>query len=138
MGSKNTNHRPTFADIVAEVDATPSSPVVVAPVEPGKYSGSTLYDPDGHALVEAGSRELGPEELRAAVLDGARLAWDECGCGGYCNAIEWPEREDLVREARRSAPRYQKNAGVHVRMLTGNGGDVVLAAGRVRWGDLLQ
>lgn len=138
MGSKNTHHRPTFAEIVAEVDATPSSPVVAAPVEPGKYSGSTLYDPDGHALVEAGSRDLSPDELRAAVLDGARLAWDDCGCGGYCNAIAWPAREDLIREAHRSAPRFQKNTGVHVRMLTGNGGDVVLAEGRVRWGDLLH
>jgi hypothetical protein len=139
MGSKNTHHRPTFAEIVAEVDATPSSPLVTTTeAEPGKYSGSTLYDPDGHALVEAGSRDLSPEELRAAVLDGARLAWDDCGCGAYCNAIEWPSPADTLREAERGVPRYQKNAGVHVRLLTGNGGDVVLAAGKVRWGDLLQ
>lgn len=138
MGSKNTHHRPTFAQIVAGVDATPSSLVTEPPVEAGRYSGSTLYDPDGHALVEAGSLELTPEQLRDAVLGGARLAWDDCGCGPVCNEIEWPAPEAVLAEAHRSTPRYQKNTGVHVRKLTGNGGDVVLAEGRVRWGDLLH
>lgn len=137
MAKKHTVHRPTLREIVADLDA---SPVAADPddVVPGKYSGDTLYDPDGHALVEAGEHRLAPEETRAAVLAGARLAWDDCGCGGYCNEIVWPAPADLAGAAAQGAPRYGKNDGAHARLLTGNGGDVVLAEGRVRWGDLLH
>jgi hypothetical protein len=137
MAKKHTVHRPTLREIVADLDASPA-PLEPDQVVPGKYSGDTLYDPDGHALVEAGERALTPDEVRAAVQGGARLAWDDCGCGGYCNEITWPEPSALADAAAAGSPRYGKNDGSHVRLLTGNGGDVVLAEGRVRWGDLLH
>lgn len=137
MGTKNA-HRQTIKEIVADLEQAPASPPEPVLIEPGKYSGDTLYDPDGHALVETADDDLTPEQTRAAVLDGARLAWDDCGCGGYCNAIEWPAPTDLRREAERAAPRFRKNTGAHVQRLAGNGGDVLLAVGGVRWGDLLH
>jgi hypothetical protein len=136
--NKGGSKRLTFAEIVAAVEATPPPIPEPRDVRPGRYSGDTLYDLDGNPLGETDARALEPEEVRAAVLAGAQLVWDACGCGGYCNDLEWPDLVALRREAKRSAPQYHKRDPVRVERLTGAGGEVLLATGGLRWGDLVR
>jgi hypothetical protein len=107
-------------------------------IEPGVFNGTTLYDPEGREVAPADGRSLSPREVRAAVLGGARLVWDPCGCGGYCNNLAWPDEVALRRQARLSPPRFRKNHPVDVVVLTGAGGTVLLASGGVQWGDVIR
>ena len=138
MNSKGGSRRQTFAEIVAAVESAPTLLPEEPKVTPGHYSGDILYDLAGHPLHEVDDRALETEEIRTAVLDGARLVWDACGCGGYCNALEWPESVQLRTEALKAAPRFRKNDRARVTRLTGAGGDVLLVAGGLRWGDLFR
>ena len=138
MSSKGGPKRETFAEIVAAVEAQPSVLPDEPTATPGHYSGVILYDLAGHPLHQVNDRALDTEEIRTAVLDGARLVWDACGCGGYCNELEWPEVVQLRNEAAKAAPRFRKNDRAHVTRLTGAGGDVLLVAGGLRWGDLFR
>ena len=107
-------------------------------IKPGVFNGSTLYDPEGRELVPTDGRALEPARVQLAVLAGARLVWDACGGGGYCNDLECPDRVALRKEAERSLPRFRKSDPVKVEVLTGTGGDVLLASGRIRWGDIFR
>jgi hypothetical protein len=138
MNNNGGKRRETFAQIVAAVEAAPVLGDREPEVTPGLYSGETLFDLKGNALREFHDHALDPEEIRAAVLGGALLVWDSCGCGGYCNALEWPTQDELRREAEASAPRFRKNDPARVSLLTGDGGDVLLVAGGMRWGDLFR
>jgi hypothetical protein len=138
MNNKGGNRRETFAQIVAAVEAAPARADREPEVTPGLYAGETLFDLKGNALNEVDDHALDPEEIRAAVLGGALLVWDSCGCGGYCNALEWPTQDELWKEAEASAPRFRKNDRARVTRLTGDGGDVLLVAGGMRWGDLFR
>ncbi len=138
MNKKGGVRRQTFAQIVAAVDASPVAVDVQSEVTPGLYSGSTLFDLHGNALREVDDHTLDVEDIRAAVLGGALVVWDSCGCGGYCNALEWPAQDRLWKEAEASAPRFRKNDRARVSLLTGAGGDVLLVAGGLRWGDLFR
>ena len=136
--NKQRPRRQTFAEIVAVVDSTSSVLSEDVVIKPGVFNGSTLYDPEGRELVPTDGRALEPAGVQLAVLAGARLVWDACGCGGYCNDLEWPDRVALGKEAERSLPRFRKNDPVKVEALTGSGGDVLFASGRIRWGDIFR
>ena len=144
--NKQRPRRQTFAGIVAVVDSTSSVLSEDVVIKPGVFNGSTLYDPEGRELVPTEGRELVPTDGRAlepagvqlAILAGARLVWDACGCGGYCNDLEWPDRVALRKEAERSLPRFRKSDPVKVEVVTGSGGDVLFASGRIRWGDIFR
>jgi hypothetical protein len=138
MNHKGGSRRETFAQIVAAVETAPALKDREPEATPGLYSGETLFDLKGNALREVDDHALDPEEIRAAVLGGALLVWDSCGCGGYCNALEWPTQDKLRKEAEASAPRFRKNDRARVSLLTGAGGDVLLVAGGLRWGDLFR
>lgn len=138
MSGKRGSKRRTFAEIVAAVGSEPARIPEYGTATPGRYSGDVLYDPEGHPLHEVDDHALEAEEVRAAVLAGARVVWDSCGCGGYCNALEWPESAALRREAARSAPRFRKNDGGRVTRLAGAGGEVLLVAGGIRWGEVFR
>ena len=136
--NKQRPRRQTFAEIVAVVDSTSSVLSEDVVIKPGVFNGSTLYDPEGRELVPTDGRALEPAGVQLAVLAGARLVWDACGCGGYCNDLEWPDRVALGKEAERSLPRFRKSDPVKVEVLTGSGGDVLFASGRIRWGDIFR
>lgn len=138
MSNKGRAKRPTFAEIVAAVEAAPRTSVDPVEATPGRYCGTTLFDLAGHALNETDGRALEPQEIRAAALAGAGLVWDSCGCGGYCNDLVWVDSFALRQEAIRSAPTFHKRNPAHVQLLSGNGGEVLLVAGDLRWGDLLS
>lgn len=136
--NKQRPRRQTFAEIVAVVDSTSSVLSEDVVIKPGVFNGSTLYDPEGRELVPTDGRALEPAGVQLAVLAGARLVWDACGCGGCCNDLEWPDRVALRKEAERSLPRFRKSDPVKVEVLTGSAGDVLLASGRIRWGDIFR
>ena len=136
--NKQRPRRQTFAGIVAVVDSTSSVLSEDVVIKPGVFNGSTLYDPEGRELVPTDGRALEPAGVQLAVLAGARLVWDACGCGGYCNDLEWPDRVALRKEAERSLPRFRKSDPVKVEVVTGSGGDVLFASGRIRWGDIFR
>jgi hypothetical protein len=138
MSNRGGRKRTTFAQIVAEVDATPRAIIEPIAVTPGLFNGDALFDPSGNRLVEVDDRLLDPAEVHAAVLSGSRVVWDQCGCGGYCNELIWPDPAELRREANRSAPRNRKNHPARVTRWTGAGGDVLMIAGDYRWGDVLR
>jgi hypothetical protein len=138
MSTRGGVKRATFAQIVADVEARPTAFVEPLVITPGKFSGDKLYDLAGHQLTEIDGPALEPDEVRAGVLDGALVVWDACGCGGYCNALVWPEPADLRREAMKSGPRYRKGDPGRVTRWTGDGGDVLLIQGGYRWGDLFR
>lgn len=138
MSSKGGAKRQTFAEIVAEVDSAPVQFAESPEITPGLYSGGILYDLSGHPLHEVDDHLLEPDEIRASILAGANLVWDSCGCGGYCNDLEWLELASLQREAAKSAPRFRKHRAARVTRMTGTGGDVLLVAGDLRWGELFR
>ncbi len=138
MSSKSGSKKQTFAEIVAAVESDVPVPSKDSAISPGRFSGDTLYDLAGHALREVDDHALDPAEIRDAVLAGALLAWDSCGCGGYCNTLKWPDPESLLREASSAIPRFRKNHPARVTRLRGEGGDVLLVAGDLRWGDLFR
>jgi hypothetical protein len=138
MSNRGGQKRQTFAQIVAGIEETAPAGVEPVAVTPGKFSGETLFDLSGNRLTEVDGRSLQADEVRAAVLKGAVVVWDQCGCGGYCNALIWPDAVELRREAVRSAPRPRKNNRDRVTRLVGAGGEVLMIAGGYRWGDLLR
>jgi hypothetical protein len=130
--------RQTFAEIVSAVESAPVPVAEKLEVTPGLYSGEVLHDLAGHPLHEVDDHALDADEIRASVLAGALLVWDSCGCGGYCNTLQWPEAAALRQEASKSAPRFRKKQPARVTRMTGAGGDVLLVAGDLRWGDLFR
>ena len=138
MNNKQHPRGQSFAEIVAVVASTSSARSAEAVIKPGVYNGSTVYDPEGRELLTTDGRALEPAEVQSAVLAGARLVWDACGCGGYCGELKWPDRVALRKEAERSSPRFRISAPVRVEILTGGGGDVLLASGGIQWGDLIR
>ena len=138
MSRNGRARRPTFAEIVAAVEAMPAELSEPKEIKPGLFNGELLYDPEGRELTSTSDRALEPTEVRAAVLAGARVVWDSCGCGGYCNTLVWPDPAVLRREAERSSPRFRKNDPGRVDLLTGAGGDVLLVSGGMRWGEAIR
>ena len=81
--------------MVAVVLSSSSARSGEAVIKPGVYNGSLLYDPEGRKLLLTDGRALEPAEVQSAVLGGARLMWDACGCGSYRTQLEWPDRVAL-------------------------------------------
>ena len=80
---------PVFADIVEDFKAAP------APTRPPR---GQLIGPDGRCFYSV-ERELDPITAVALVADGAIVAWDSCGCQGYCELLwfEDSDRAELIR-----------------------------------------
>ena len=128
----------TFAEVLAEakddVSTTPEAEVC-----PGGYNtAGDLFDPVGNVLVRIGT--VTPKEAQRRIRDGARLAWETCGCGGWtgCEPIWIP---DDVRNKLSVAPkpRFVPKHGVEpwIDLWQGNGGPVVYAHGDVKWANAL-
>lgn len=124
----------TFADIVAEVTATPPrTPRVFAGFHDGYFG-----DPDGNAyrLVDD---QLSPRDAQYFARDGARVVHDPCGCGGYCG-LDWLSVRDVERLAVADPPvlRRRKHGLATLSLWQGAGGrSLIVAEGEVYWGDRL-
>ncbi len=131
--------RQPFVEILAEVRSEQS---IKPHVRPGRYNrAGDLFDPSGNRLSRVG--ELTAARAAELVRDGAQLAWESCGCGGWSGCLpEWidePARESLG-DGRPPQTRHKRHAApTWIDLWQGQGGatQVVYAHGNVVWGDAL-
>lgn len=130
MNKRGRRAQPVFTDIVNGVKDTPSLPSLPRP---------SLIAPDGSCFFHTG-RSLAPAEAVEMVAAGAVVAWDSCGCLGYCE-IDWfaaSDRAEFVRtgppELRQPAKRRNRGHGELTEWRTCTGDALVLASQDVRWG----
>jgi hypothetical protein len=117
-----------FAAVLRDLESSPSTPV-------GQPVDSSPRDPFGrrYDLVDA---SLSPGRALELVARGAAVAWDPCGCGGFCGYV-WLDRAavgELVASGRPRLPRKKDRWGRLSRWQADDGTDLVLAEADVRWG----
>jgi hypothetical protein len=88
----------TFADIVREVEQQPVVPE-------RDYSG--VVDPSGKRW-HRDEAEVSPARALELAGDGASVAWDNCGCGGYCG-FDWYTPEDVARMVAAGTPEVSRH-----------------------------
>jgi len=128
---------PTFAEVVRAVRTAPAPP---APAPPrGELVGhDRLVDPTGREHVRV-AHDVSPARALAAVVEGAQVVWDACGCAGSCG-LEWLDASQVARLVAAGAPkpRRRKDRVSHLSAWVADDGSVVLmAVADVRWGDVL-
>lgn len=127
----------TFADIVAEVEAEPGPTMEVcagAHNEDGDF-----FDPAGNRL-ERVRREITPKDAKRYLRNGAQLAWEACGCGGWSGCVpSWIAADVRRGLADGPKPRFvdRHDAPTWIDLWRGPNGSVVYAHGDVEWGDAL-
>lgn len=92
---------PTFADLVAEVRAAPAP--VARDVGPPPFR-----DPEGRVLERVASN-VSAAAAQSAVVAGARLAWEGCGCGGGWGGCTptWLDAAARARAVAAGSPRLR-------------------------------
>ena len=121
--------RETFAEMVREVRAQPVTR------EPRR---GDVTDPEGTRWFPSTS-SISEGQAHALVEGGARLAWDACGCGGYCG-FRWfgPDETERLVAARTPTVRNTKRRRGNISRWTSDDGRVlVVAEVEVRWADLM-
>lgn len=121
--------RQPFAEIVREVLQTPAKP------EP-RTGGIT--DPSG--TYWRPDTQISPTEALALAAGGASVAWDECGCGGYCG-FRWFSTDEVTWLVAAGAPTVRRTKRRRGNLSRWAGDDsplLVVAEDAVRWGDLLD
>ena len=131
--AKRSGRRPSFKDIVESVEVRPTPEA--APV-PGLH---------GNVLIDAALRryelvrdDLSAEEAHALAQSGARLVWDSCGCGGYCE-VKWFSAEEVRSMASTGPPKLhrKKRHEAIAEMRADDGSCVILVNGDPKWGNAL-
>jgi hypothetical protein len=120
----------TFADVVREVEQQPVVP------EPD-YSG--IVDPSGKRWHRH-EAEVSPARALELARAGTPVAWDDCGCGGYCG-FDWYTPEDVARMVAAGTPkvRHTKRRKGSLSVWTSGDGDVlVVVESAVQWGDVIS
>lgn len=119
----------TFAEVVREVEQRPVVPV-------RDYSG--VVDPSGRRWHQH-LAEISPARALELAKEGAPVAWDPCGCGGYCG-FDWYAADDVARMVAAGTPkvrqtkRHRGNLSVWT---SEDGGVLVVAEDAVQWGDVI-
>ncbi|MGY4643674.1 hypothetical protein [Cellulomonas sp. URHB0016] len=129
--------QPSFRDIVDAVKATPAA-TSSEPDEPGLYTDGRLVAPGGHLYTRAAGEISSADAFHAAAA-GAQVAWDPCGCGGYCG-LRWFDEADvaaMVALGRPNIRRTKKSRGSISEYRSEDGRGLLLMEGDVRWGDFL-
>ena len=119
-----------FAEVVREVEQQP-----VATVR--DYSG--VVDPNGRRWHQH-LAEISPARALELVKEGAPVAWDPCGCGGYCG-FDWFAADDVARMVAAGTPtvRHTKRKRGNLSVWTSDdGGVLVVAEDAVQWGDAIN
>jgi hypothetical protein len=128
--------RPTFRDIVAEVQRAPRQ---LIDVRPGSVNGKgQLFDPHGRLLTKDHA-QITPADAAEQIRQGALLAFEGCGCGGSgACSISWIDAP-MLRALRETKPTFVKGYGspTWIDLWSGDGVAVVFAHGDVEWGDAL-
>lgn len=131
---RRARSEPTFAAVVDDLQRRPPAPT--------PDDRSRLRSPDGRVFFPSVD-ELSPAEAAAMVAAGATVAWDSCGCQGYCG-MEWFPATDNARFLRAGPPEFVPrsrkvpHADGHLSAWRTDDGQVlVLATREVRWGGLM-
>lgn len=98
-----------------------------------------VTDPEG-ARWRRTTSSINPRQAHALAVQGARLAWDPCGCGGYC-AFTWFDAADVARLVAAGPPRARrtKTRRANISEWVGDDGrSLVVAEDAIRWADLLD
>ena len=120
----------TFADVVREVEQQPVVPVP-------DHSG--VVDPSGKRWHRH-LAEISPARALELAREGAPIAWDACGCGGYCG-FDWYSTEDVARMVAAGNPkvrRTKRRKGSLSVWTSGDGDVLVVAEDAVQWGDVIN
>ncbi|MCM0639522.1 hypothetical protein [Cellulomonas wangsupingiae] len=128
MSRKSDRHKP-FADIVREVR---EQPTVSEPEADG------VTDPEGTRWRPSRS-SISEAQAHALLQGGARVAWDPCGCGGYCG-FTWFGPDDTSRLMASGTPvvrNTKRRRGNISEWTAGDGRVLVVAEAAVRWADLM-
>jgi hypothetical protein len=129
-----TPRKPTFADIVSEVRATPAAAVDVTA---GRFSrAGQFFDPEGMLLTKTRSA-ISPTESVELLATGALVAFEGCGCGGFTGCdVTWLPPESLRQSG---SPRFVTGFGspTWIDVWTSDSSTVVFLHGDVKWGDAL-
>lgn len=119
----------TFAEVVREVEQQP--------VVPSRdYSG--VVDPSGRRWHQH-LAEISPARALELAKEGASIAWDPCGCGGYCG-FDWYAADQAARMVAAGTPnvRHTKRRSGNISVWTSeDGGVLVVAEEAVEWGDVI-
>ncbi|WP_258723260.1 hypothetical protein [Cellulomonas sp. NS3] len=127
--SRKPDRRKSFADVVREVL---EQPTVSEPESGG------VTDPEGTRWRPSKS-SISEGQAHALLKHGARVAWDPCGCGGYCG-FTWFGPEEAARLFASGTPtvRNTKRRRGNISEWTADDGRVlVVAEDAVRWADLM-
>ncbi|SHF50414.1 hypothetical protein SAMN05443575_0127 [Jatrophihabitans endophyticus] len=124
----------SFAEAVERLAARPTRP---RRVRAGRR-GDSWADPSGvaYTLVDDGLR---PSVALALAAQGARVVYDACGCGGVECELDWLSGAEVATLASRGRPPIVRSSEdgradlEHWR--SEEGGDLVVAAVDVSWGD---
>lgn len=119
-------HTQTFADIVREVEETPAPPTP-------DYSG--VVDPSG-TRWHRHLTEISPAQALRLAAEGASVAWDPCGCGGYCG-FRWFGPEEVAHMIAAGTPTVRhtkKRHGNISQWASEDGAVLVVAEDAVHWG----
>ena len=119
----------TFAEVVREVE---QQPVVTA----RDYSG--VVDPSGRGWHQHLAK-ISPGRALELAKEGAPIAWDRCGCGGYCG-FDWYAADQAARMVAAGTPnvRHTKRRSGNISVWTSeDGGVLVVAEDAVQWGDVI-
>lgn len=71
---------------------------------------------------------------------GARVAWDHCGCGGYCG-FDWYSPEEEARMLAAGTPdvgHTKRRQGALSLWTNDAGGSLIVAVNCVRWGGVID
>jgi hypothetical protein len=120
----------TFAEIVREVEDQPVVPVA---------DRTGVVDPSGRRWHQHVAR-ITPARALELASQGATVAWDPCGCGGYC-PFDWFGVDDVAALVASGKPsiRAKKNTwGNLSEWITSDGDVLVVAELSVRWGALID
>jgi hypothetical protein len=105
-------------------------------VRPGMFNrGGEFFDPSGRLLVLK-QQAVGPAEAVQRVSDGALVAFEGCGCGGWAGcAPEWFTGDRLLRLRTGPGPRFVRGHGAPtwIDVWASGAGEVVFAHGEVDW-----
>jgi hypothetical protein len=127
--SKHPKGKP-FVDIVREVEDQPVVPAA---------DSSGVVDPNGkrwhrHLL------KISPARALELAKEGALIAWDPCGCGGYCG-FNWYGAADAARMVAAGTPtvRSTKRRKGNISLWTSDdGGVLVVAEDAIQWGGVIN
>lgn len=119
----------TFAETVREVQGQPVVPEV---------DRSGAVDPSGKRWHQH-LAQISPARALELAMAGAAVAWDPCGCGGYCG-FDWYGAEDVARMVKSGTPKVRctkRRKGKLSEWTDANGGVLVVAEDAVQWGDVI-